>query len=448
MRLPYIVAVTALAACAPSKQRRCERFANDGLGMLMGIATGVATGLGANDTSPIDLNPDDKQRAIAKLIEECMTWPDDYVGCMTDGDFESATCREAYARKEGLVVRVDGSPGPAATEREVAKYDVLECRSGACVIEGEGDVAHDLDGKALAPGRFVGVITSAGKPTRVLAQDGEIKLVSASSESTTFAAPRTTPDDPFLVPLATTPSGLVLFDDDSVRRFVPPSSFEPTPWRTRGASTSSELHETAGGLLHYNGDSRIEVLAADGTPTFSLSKGYGLGPPLVVGDRVHLGIDKEALSLDLTRCKSVEPVSTADLTAPCVASRIVVAEDIYERPVQLGSAIYFLVGSRIVQVVDGRQGWVAEVEAGSLVGLERDGHRYLFVASYWTMDHPSRLLALDPDSGMTLMQSDIPSDRSFSSGALERVGEQLAMIGGNRLYRWDVGALFKALAER
>ncbi len=453
--LVALAASAGAAACAPTKQRRCERYAKDGLGLVMGIANGVARGLGGDDMMPVELGADDRKRAIAKIIEECMTWPDDFVRCMTDGDWESTQCREAYARKEGLVVRVDGAPGPAPTRREIGRDDDLACAGGRCFLN-TGDQIERLamtgDGAAkLADGELVGVSEVGGQSFVITAKDGEVTLVGATT--TKVAAPRPAPDDPLATPLAASAKGLVLFDDGRVRRLVAPpceSCFERTPWHFEGYHSAfdyPELYEVRDGILYYSRDKHsLTLLGADGSLRFALRADSMLGEPLVVDERVYLTVEAEALGLDLGQCRSDHALALEDLTAPCVTARMTLSEADGSRPQRLGERVYFLANDRVHELVAGKKGWVAEVEADTFLALEYGGTPMLFAATRWTMDHPARLIALDPATGMTLMHVDVDGEHGLWTD-LERDADRLVMRVSTNVFSWDLGALKAAITN-
>lgn|GEM_PF-6757822 len=474
MRSSLIIASFVLAACGPSKQRRCERYAKDGLGLVMGLANGVAKGLGGDAVEPVELTRADRDKATVKIIEECMTWPDDFVVCMTDGDWDSVQCREAYARKEGLVVQVDGAAGPPPTRRELGRDDFLvSTRDHSFIDVGAALNSTTQASTRVADGELVGVTEVGGRTFVIATKDGEVSLATAAGDTaslataaagdtaslamdstTKVAAPRPAPDDPLAVPLAVSAKGLVLFDDGRVRRLVPPPCepcFEETPWRIEGQPSAydfPELHEVKGGIVYYNRDQRrLTVLGDDGALRFALSGTPTLGEPLVLGDQVYLTVGAEAVGLDLAQCRSDHRLSLDELAAPCLVARTTLSAADESRPQRLGERVFFLADGRVHALAGGKKQWVAEVEADSFIAVERGAATMLFAATRWTMDHPARLVALDPDNGMTRMQIDIDAGGSFASFDLARDGEWLVMQVSHSLFSWRLDALAAALAE-
>jgi hypothetical protein len=197
-----------------------------------------------------------------------------------------------------------------------------------------------------------------------------------------------------------------------------------------------------GGRMHVMED-------GEQTPRFTLRAKDELGVPLVVGDEVFIGAGREALQLSLTKCRSDGPVGPAELTGEgCIVARLELPEVAYARPVRLGEVVYFLADGRVHQMKGGKKGWAAELEGDELIGVERNGKRLLLAASRWTMDHPARLVALDPDSGETLMQVDLPgSEMTIYDVRLARDGDAVLAATSKRLYRWDLSVL-EAVAGR
>lgn len=464
MRIVFAAVITitcAAPACSPSKETRCERFAEQGLGMVMALANKVGDKLAGEDVDDVALSSEDEAEVKKKAIEECMSWPDDFVACVTDGDFDSPECREAYAKKEGLVVQVDGKPGPAPTVREIDKDAGLLCEGGRCLV-GIEERLQDPEGRDLGAGRFVGVVEVAGERALLTAHEGELTFVGKATVKA--KAPRHAPDDPLTSPLAVSGDGLALFDDGRIRRLTPPLSeacegcWRDTPWAIGDAYGSPpsawdfpEIHARAdGGAVVWLQGGTLSVFDKDvQAPRFVLRERDALGTPLVVGERVYIGADKEALALALAKCRFDGPLAVAALELAgdgCVEARFTLPETAFSRPQRLGDAVYFLADGRVFQMKGGQKGWAAEVEADALLALERGGKRMLLAAVHWTMDHPARLVALDPDSGQTQMQIDLPSsEMSIFDVALGADGDALYAQTSRRLYRWELDALAAAL---
>lgn len=452
---------TWLSACSPSKESRCERFAEQGLGMVMAIANEVGDELAGKELEDVALSPEDRALAKKKTIEECMSWPDDFVACMSDGDLDSPKCREAYAKKEGLVVQVDGKPGPAPTMREIGKDAALMCEGGRCLL-GVEERLQDLTGQDLGNGSFVGVLEVEGERVLLTAHEGELAF--RGKATVTVKAPRTAPDDPLTSPLAVGEGGLALFDDGRIRRLTPPLSeacegcWQATPWAIGDAYGSPpsawdfpEIYAVGNGgaVVWLQGGSLRVFEKGVEAPRFTLRERDALGAPLVVGERVYIGAGKEALTLSLAKCRSEEPLAVAALEAAgqgCVEGRMPLPETAFARPQRLGDAVYFLADGRIYQMKGGARGWVAEVEGDALLALERGGKRMLWAAVHWTMDHPARLVALDPDTGTTTLQIDLPAtEMSIFDVVLGVDGDALYAQSSRRLYRWELDALAAAL---
>lgn len=462
MRITFaaVAVASALQACSPSKATRCERFAEQGLGMVQGLANALGDKVAGEDLPDVALSPEDEAQAKKKAIEVCLTWPDDFVACVTDGDFDSPKCREAYAKKEGVVVRVDAKPGPAPTVREIDDSAALQCHGERCLID-LGERLQDLQGRDLGVGRFVGVVELAGERVSLTAHEGTLTL--RGEATVQIKAPRQGPDGSPTSPLAVSTSGLMLFDDGRIRRLTPPlseeceSCWQATPWvvsDTYGAPPTAldlpELHPHPGGVVVWLQGGTMAVLAeGTETPRFVLRERDELGEPLVVGERVYLGAAKEALALSLDKCRFEDRARVASLELAgegCLEARLPTTSTAFARPQRLGDAVYFLADGRVFQMKGGLKGWVAEVEADALVGLERGGRHMLLAAVHWTMDHPARLVALDPDSGRTLTQIDLPmSKMSILEVVLGVDGEALYAETSRRLYRWELATLLRAL---
>lgn len=454
------LALPGLVACGPSKESRCERVAEQGIGMVMAVANEVGDELAGKELEDVALSADDEALARKKAVEECMRWPDDFVTCMSDGDLDSPKCREAYAKKEGLVVEVDGEPGPAPTVREIGKDATLMCEAGRCLL-GVEERLEDLAGQDLGAGSFVGVLEIEGERVLVTAHEGELTF--RGRATVRVKAPRTGPDDRLTSPLAVSEGGLALFDDGRIRRLSPPLSeacegcWHATPWAIGDAHGSPpsawdfpEVHAIDGGgaVVWLQGGSLRVFDAGVEAPRFTLRQRDALGAPLVVGERVYLGAGKEALALSLVKCRYDGPLEVAALEQAgegCVQGRIALPGTAFVRPQRLGDVIYFLADGRVFQMKGGARGWVADVEGDALVALERGGRCMLLASVRWTMDHPARVVALDPDSGKTVMQNDLPSsEMSMFDVVLGEDGGALYAQTSRHLYRWELDALAEA----
>lgn len=213
-----------------------------------------------------------------------------------------------------------------------------------------------------------------------------------------------------------------------------------------------ELQPFAEGLVVSLRGGRLDVLDKDAqTARFSQRERDDLGTPLVVGDDLYVGASKEALRLSLARCRfdGTSAVASLELAGQgCVKARFALPETAFARPARLGAAVYFLADGRVHQMIDDREGWVADADVDALLALERDGERLLLAGVRWTMEHPARVVALDPDSGKTLVQIDLPSsEMSIFDVVLGLDGDRLLAHTSRRLFTRDMAALVD-LADR
>lgn len=447
---PVVLVMFALCACAPSKAKRCERFAGEGLETFMAIANGVGDGLAGRDLPDVAVPEDALAKAKEAAISECMKWPDDFVACMTDGDFDSPECQEAYARKEGIVVPNAGRPGPAPEIRAVGKEVGLVCRGVGCVLD-DGLEVRSLTGEPIpTKGELVGVFAAEGSDWTMFAADGDVTLVGPTT--VTIKAPRAGPDDGFLTPLSVDPSGLALFDDGSMWRATAPFTADAESCWTKlpqvvpeNLSTleSHEVIELAHGKLYRGAGSHLVTFAEDSRPRFHLHAKDDLGLPAVCGDTVFVSAAKAAYALDTVRCRSDGPMSPDQIGGNCVKAHFELPETAWARPARIDHMVFFLAEGRIYQMVDLNKGWVAEVEGDALAVVRRGPASLLLAASHWTADHPARLVSIDPASGRVVMQVDLDGSKlSIFDVELAVTNERVAVLTSGNLYSWSTGTLF------
>ena len=124
---------------------------------------------------------------------------------------------------------------------------------------------------------------------------------------------------------------------------------------------------------------------------------------------------------------------------PCATC--VKAEHPGTKPTRLDDAVYFVEGGRVFAVSGGRRSWTVEVDADAVLAVPRA----LLVASYWTADHPARLLLLDPTSGAVRLTMEVPSRMSITPVALGRDRDTVLMVTNDTLFTWELDALKAAL---
>lgn len=271
-------------ACTPSKERQCERIAANSLAMVSEVAHQSARVIAGKDLGKdFAIPPGAADAAKQRLVAACLTWPDDFVGCMAAGDFESERCVAAYAHKEGLVVAGKGEPGPDARSRPIGTDAALECQGDRCVIARSGHI-EDLAGQTIAEGADQ-------------AADGRV-------------------------------------------------------------AATAEQPDT--------------------------------------------------------------------------------------QPGRLGDATYVVEDGRVSMESGGRRVWTVEVDADAVLTVP-GAAASLFVASYWTADHPARLLVLDPTSGAVRLTMEVPSRMTLFPVTLGRDRDTIVMVTNDTLFTWDLDAIDVAL---
>ncbi len=389
--------------------------------MVGQVADQVAGGItGKNVEDGFELPREDAAAAKREFVATCMTWPDDFVGCMADGDFESERCVAAYAAKEGLVVAGEGKPGPEARSRALGDDAALRCQADRCAIVRMGRV-EDLAGQTIAPGSLAGLV---GGTWFVASDEVNPPVVSDGGE-------------------------LVLFQDGRVRRRAAApcdDCWQETPWKLPlGIGFAPELHRLGDRLL-YSQIGSLRLFAADGSVVFALDHA-DLGEPNIGARHVDVGIGDAACTLDLDRCTSdqrrprFEAAHAEQLGGVPPCATCVKAEHPGTKPTRLDDAVYFVEGGRVFAVSGGRRSWTVEVDADAVLAVPGA----LLVASYWTADHPARLLLLDPTSGAVRLTMEVPSRMSITPVALGRDRDTVLMVTNDTLFTWELDALKAAL---
>lgn len=366
--------------------------------------------------------------------------------------FALCACAPSKVERGAPGGRDDGPrPGPAPDVRALGQDVVLECAGAGCLLW-DGSAACTVAGEAVpSKGDLVGVFAADGRDWTMFARDGDVTLVGPTT--VTIKAPRAAPDDPLLTPLAVGSTGLVLFDDGSMWRVAPPPH-DDAPWTKLPPVVSGELStldahevvELAHGKLYRGAGSRLVSFADDSRPRFELFARDDLGLPAVCGDTVFISAAKAAYALDMVRCRSDAPVSPDEIGGNCVKARFELPETAWARPARLANMVFFLADGHIHQMVDLAKGWVAEVDGDALAivgdATTRGATPLLLASSHCTMDHPARLVSVDPASGRVLMQIDLPGSKmSLFDVALAVTGDRVAAETSGALYTWSVDAL-------
>lgn len=355
---------------------------------------------------------------------------------------------------QATAVPAAGAPAPRPEVRAVVGDPILECRGGLCVLTGD-DTVRSLGGEPLGGAIFVGVAELDGERRTLTTGDGEVTI--GGRETMVITPPRPRPDATLLHPLAITVDRHVLFDDGRIFELTPPLSaacegcWKPTPWRVendQGEEPSRwdapEVYSYSKGLVVWMaGGVLVSLRDGEQMPRMALRAETDLGAPTVVGDDLYVSGDKLALRLSLPSCRAKPGGGPADLTGEgCVKGRLELPETAYARPAVVRDSAYFLSEGRVYQLHGSEAGWVAEIEGDSILAVEHRGAPMLLATQRWTSEHPARLLALDPESGKTLMQADLEgSEHSITEVALGRSGDAILALTSGRLYRWELDRL-------
>ena len=413
-------------ACAPSKERQCKRIASDGMAIVGQVAGQVTKTLAGKD---IELPLEDQDAIIDRLVAECMTWPDDFVACLADGDLESERCLAAYAAKEGLVVAGEGKPGPAARSRPTGADAALTCQVDRCVVERAGRV-EDLAGQTLADGELAGL----ARGEWIAANDQGVAVGARRLPTLAAGSPEQAR------PVATDGDALVLFSDGRVRRLAEApcdACWQETPWRLDiGIGFAPALHRVGERLLYHEIES-MRLFAADGSTLFSFD--HTLLEEPIVGERfVDVAVGDAMCRLDMDQCRGELRGLPAEPCGVCVKAG---QREPGVKPARLDDATYFAEGGRVSKLSDGKVVWRVDVDADAVLAVPGA----LLVASYWTADHPARLLVLDPASGQVRLTMEVPSRMSIMPITLGRDRDTVVMHTNDTLFVWGVDAIRSAL---
>lgn len=490
-------AAAAAAAQPLDRRARCEKIGEQMMQMGVLFARGMVSGLSEGkeklaDDEEVKLKAE-LQASTAELVEKCMTWPEETVGCFGTGAiFNSAECERLVAEAMGEAVPpadVPAGPSHAWTFALEAEQSILHgCEDGSVIVVVEPERSEEppegapvatmlaIDGgkerwrKPLQTTPWSIEPLDATSVLVVLPREVVALAIADGKERWRAALPA---DDYDPSPQAILREGTTFTLLDSQRRIV---EIDTTRCAKAGcakvvATLPTDDPETHLGIELFGGvslvrmdgglaivmpdEQRIAVLDADRKLRFAVESRAALSWAELRGTELVVAMDGEVIGLDPSKCGNAADTFAPstwpptgnpewlrdatvrerewDATPPdCVRwRRPLVVSDSADAPIAgIADAMVVQAGGFLFSLTPTAEQWKSAVAAQSLAVLH--GDRIAVLGDVGRDDTELAIMWLDPKTGGHLARSPIAMAKGemFLMDGPELVGAGPLVVAG------------------